>query len=64
METHTAQTTDGFLLQLHRIPYGISTAGNASNGYPVLLIHGGPDSSAAWIENGPERSLCKVVIKK
>ncbi|XP_065225625.1 lipase 1-like [Planococcus citri] len=60
IETHIVPTQDGYLLQLHRIPHGKSDNANR-NRYPILLIHGGPDSSAAWIENGPEKSLAYLL---
>jgi len=43
VEVHEAITSDGFLLQLHRIP---------SQGQPVLLMHGLLCSSYCWVTSG------------
>ncbi|KAL9930923.1 lipase 3-like [Glossina fuscipes fuscipes] len=48
-EVHYVQTEDGYILQLHRIA--------RSNCIPVLLVHGLLDSSATWIQMGPEKGL-------
>uniref|UniRef100_A0A1B6G3S2 Partial AB-hydrolase lipase domain-containing protein n=1 Tax=Cuerna arida TaxID=1464854 RepID=A0A1B6G3S2_9HEMI len=55
-ESHRVTTEDKFILQLHRLPGGRSTALNTSLA-PVLLQHGLLDSSAAWVISGPDKAL-------
>ncbi|XP_076303832.1 lipase 3 [Lasioglossum baleicum] len=55
-ETHEVATTDGYILQIHRIVG--SKKSPKSNGKPaVLLIHGLLDCSATWVLGTPEKSL-------
>lgn len=54
-ETHTVQTEDGYILELHRIPYGLS--GPSENRPPVLLQHGLESQSGDWIVNFGNQSL-------
>lgn len=49
VEIHTVITSDGYLLEMHRIP--------RIGGIPVYLQHGLLDSSAGWILLGPNNSL-------
>lgn len=56
VETHLIETSDGYLLGLHRIP-GSKTG--AQGKQPILLQHGLFGSSADWILNG-NNSLGKV----
>ncbi|CAG9786448.1 unnamed protein product [Diatraea saccharalis] len=53
-ETHTI-FSDGFLLNVHRIPRPKS--GGATSKNTVILQHGLFASSADWILNGPQKSL-------
>ncbi|GJQ87640.1 hypothetical protein Trydic_g17465 [Trypoxylus dichotomus] len=57
VEEHTnVQTSDGYLLDLHRIPYGRNNAGGGSR--PVaFLMHGLLSSSADWVNMGADKSL-------
>lgn len=55
-ETHTVQTDDGYLLTLHRIPYGKNCGPENSRG-PVLVQHGLLCSSADWVVMGPQQGL-------
>ncbi|XP_069680504.1 lipase 3-like [Periplaneta americana] len=55
-ESHTIQTEDGYLLTLHRIPHGRSSAYNASK-IPVFLQHGLLSTSATWVLTGLNKSL-------
>nr|XP_022912354.1 lipase 3-like [Onthophagus taurus] len=50
------QTDDGYLLEIHRIPYGLKN-GPAENKPVIFLMHGLLSSSADWINMGPEKSL-------
>ena len=55
-ETHTVQTKDGYLLNLHRIPCGRAGCGDGVR-QPVFLQHGILASSADWILSGPEKGI-------
>jgi len=57
VEVHNLTTADGYILSIHRIPYGLkSPAGNGTK--PVVYLqHGLVSSSASWIINGPGKSL-------
>ena len=60
-EKHPVTTEDGYILELHRIPYGLASAGiNSSHNArrtPVLLQHGFECSSASWVLSGPRKGL-------
>lgn len=50
------QTEDGYLLQIHRIPYGRNSTYKANR--PVaLLMHCLTCSSGLWVAYGPEKGL-------
>ncbi|CAG0896315.1 unnamed protein product [Darwinula stevensoni] len=55
-ETHTITTADGYIIDMHRIPYGLSGPGEGPR-IPILLQHGLLSSSACWVLNGPENGL-------
>ncbi|KAF2885927.1 hypothetical protein ILUMI_20246 [Ignelater luminosus] len=55
LENHTVTTEDGYILQLHRIPYG-RKKNNYPKRAPVLIVPGGFESSADWVNTG-ENSL-------
>ncbi|KAF2888027.1 hypothetical protein ILUMI_18146, partial [Ignelater luminosus] len=54
-ENHTVTTEDGYILQLHRIPYG-RKKNNYHKRAPVLIVPGTFESSADWVNMG-ENSL-------
>lgn len=55
-ETHKITTEDGYILTLHRIPYG--AGGNGTEKRPaVFMMHGMTSSSADFVNMGPGRSL-------
>lgn len=58
-ETHVVVTEDGYLLRLHRVPYGKEELGETRNGTrPVVFLqHGLMSSSADWVVTGPEHGL-------
>ncbi|KZC08171.1 Gastric triacylglycerol lipase, partial [Dufourea novaeangliae] len=56
VEAHKVQTEDGYILEIHRIPYG-RTNKTSSERPPVLVQHGLIGSSADWILRGPANSL-------
>ncbi|XP_036329176.1 lipase 3-like isoform X2 [Rhagoletis pomonella] len=49
VEEHTVHTSDGYVLQLHRLAQ--------PHGKPVFLMHGLLDSSDTWIIQGPKAGL-------
>lgn len=58
-ESHIAQTDDGYLLTMHRIPHGKKNSGNSDGKKEVVFLqHGMLSSSADWTLHGPEKSLC------
>ncbi|XP_065225617.1 lipase 3-like [Planococcus citri] len=59
VETYHVRTPDGYILELHRIPYG-KTNKDGSH-FPILCVHGYLSSSFAWIANGPERALAYLL---
>jgi lysosomal acid lipase/cholesteryl ester hydrolase len=48
-EVHHVTTSDGYILEMHRIPHGLSNV-KATNG-PIFLQHGLFSSSADWVLN-------------
>ncbi|XP_011498525.1 PREDICTED: lipase 3-like [Ceratosolen solmsi marchali] len=56
IESHTIETNDGYILQLHRIT-GNKTNPNPKGKPAVLLQHGLLSSSIDWVITGPERAL-------
>ncbi|VDK63690.1 unnamed protein product [Onchocerca ochengi] len=53
-----AQTTDGYILELHRIPFGKNNSSTKRKyNRPVFLQHGLLGSSADWVENLPNESF-------
>ncbi|KAJ4436516.1 hypothetical protein ANN_16547 [Periplaneta americana] len=56
VEIHNVTTADGYILSLHRIPYGLKSKA-APNKPIVFLQHGILATSSDWIIMGPENSL-------
>ena len=64
-EEHTAETKDGYVLTMHRIPHGKLTllkepafSPDENEDKPVVFIqHGLLADSSCWVSNGPENSL-------
>lgn len=56
MEVHHITTSDGYILEAHRIPYGIR-CGPAINKRVAWLQHGLISDSSNWVLNGPEKAL-------
>ena len=65
-EEHVVETTDGFMLVLHRIlPLGSRLLPPRARGGgrpPVLLIHGLMMTSEVWLVGGPRRSLAAALL--
>ncbi|CAG0896314.1 unnamed protein product [Darwinula stevensoni] len=57
-ETYTVTTADGYIIDMHRIPYGLNGPGEGPR-IPVMLQHGLLCSSADWVVTGPERAFGK-----
>ncbi|XP_023329827.1 gastric triacylglycerol lipase isoform X2 [Eurytemora carolleeae] len=56
VETYYVTTQDGYVLALHRIPYG-KTNNNPTGREAVLVQHGLLCSSADWVMSTPEKGL-------
>ncbi|ODN01617.1 Lipase 3 [Orchesella cincta] len=53
-ETHRVTTEDGFILEMHRIPYGLRQKyPQQQSRPPVIVFHGNAQSSADWVVNTP-----------
>ncbi|XP_047477840.1 lipase 3-like [Penaeus chinensis] len=60
VEVHHVTTRDGYILELHRIPHGLSSGGSGDR--PVaLLYHGLYGSSADWILNKADQALAYIM---
>ncbi|CAH1105282.1 unnamed protein product [Psylliodes chrysocephalus] len=57
-ENHYVTTTDGYILNLHRIPRGKN---GTSNGKVVLLQHGLLLASSDWVLLGPKNGLAYIL---
>ena len=57
-EKYRIPNTDGYMLEMHRIPYGINGS-SSSIGPPLLLVHCLLCSSSDYIMNFPDRALGK-----
>ncbi|KAF2898135.1 hypothetical protein ILUMI_08040, partial [Ignelater luminosus] len=58
-EKYTIQSKDGYLLEIHRIPYG--KAGPSENRPAVYLQHGLLSSSADWVTAGPGKGFSYIL---
>lgn len=63
VEEHFTITPDGYVLRLHRIPYGISFENTTTKGI-AFLMHGLLSSSVDWILTGPNYGLGYVLADK
>ncbi|KAG9437298.1 lipase 3 isoform X1 [Apis mellifera carnica] len=63
VEIHNIVTEDGYILEIHRLPYGrINDERNFKNAKrPVLIQHGLAGSSADWILMGAGRALAYML---
>jgi len=55
-ESYEAQTADGYVLTLHRIPYGKASPQTNTSRPVILMMHGLEESSTCWIINLPQQS--------
>nr|CAD7463606.1 unnamed protein product [Timema tahoe] len=56
VESHTVTTEDGYILTMHRIPYG-KISSDVTSRPAVMVQHGLFSSSADWIVMGPGKGL-------
>lgn len=61
METHHAVTSDGYILELHRIPFGLKSEQKSKIRPVVFLQHGLLCTSSVWVMNLPHQSAGKHV---
>ncbi|XP_042230545.1 LOW QUALITY PROTEIN: lipase lipl-5-like [Homarus americanus] len=61
-EVHTVTTEDGYILELHRIPFGRSGPSPHARPPPVYLQHGLLGSSADWVMNQPDEALALILV--
>ncbi|KAM8713456.1 hypothetical protein ACLKA7_013724 [Drosophila subpalustris] len=60
IEEHEVQTSDGYILTMHRIPYSKHTGYNGNR--PVIfLMHGLLCSSSDWVLSGPGNGLAFIL---
>ncbi|XP_030378029.1 lipase 3 [Scaptodrosophila lebanonensis] len=57
IEEHVVQTSDGYILTMHRIPYSKQTGNDGSKRPVIFLMHGLLCSSSDWVLSGPENGL-------
>ncbi|CAG5025864.1 unnamed protein product [Parnassius apollo] len=64
LEVHSVTTSDGYILEMHRIPHG-RDASNTPNGKRpiVFLMHGLLSSSADWILMGPGNAFAYILAE-
>ncbi|XP_043240495.1 lipase 3-like isoform X2 [Amphibalanus amphitrite] len=62
-EQHDVTTADGYILSLHRIPYGRDGPGEGPR-TPVHLQHGLLSASSDWIMQPPERALAYMLADR
>ncbi|CAD6994162.1 unnamed protein product [Ceratitis capitata] len=60
-ETHTVETSDGYLLTLFRIPYSHKLKNQRSYRPAILLQHGLFSNSDCWLSSGPNDSLAYLL---
>ncbi len=57
-QEHNVVTNDGYILKIHRIPYGKENNNVYNKSRPVVLLqHGLLDCSATYVINFPDQSL-------
>ncbi len=56
VEVHSVTTEDGYILEVHRIPYG-KKSGPAENKPVIWLQHGLLGDSSNWIMNNEDKAL-------
>ena len=62
LEVHHVVTDEGYILELHRIPYSHKSPRRADK-KPVFLLHGLTGSDIVWIMNPTNKALGKLSFK-
>ena len=64
VETHQVITEDGYILRMHRIPYGKRSPWSDGDRPAVYIQHGLTSSSADWLTAGPKKALgrCSIIL--
>ncbi|KAI4469876.1 lysosomal acid lipase-related [Holotrichia oblita] len=52
IEVHNLNTSDGYELNIHRIPHGLDNNSSSGNRSVILLVHGLQESAEHWMING------------
>ncbi|KAJ7557302.1 hypothetical protein O6H91_05G121000 [Diphasiastrum complanatum] len=60
-EEHQAVTADGFVLAVHRIPYGAMGKQITPTRQPVFLQHGFMGGGDQWVLDSPQQSLAFIL---
>ncbi|CAD6993542.1 lipase 3 [Ceratitis capitata] len=61
VEEHKVQTSDGYILTMHRIPYSPNLNNNDEERPVAFLMHGLLCSSSDWVLGGPGRGLAYIL---
>ncbi|KAJ2939238.1 hypothetical protein O0L34_g8551 [Tuta absoluta] len=64
VETHTVTTSDGYILNMHRIPHGRDRHSQPGRRPAALLMHGLLSSSADWLVLGPGNALAYLLAEE
>ena len=60
VETHTVTTADGYILEVHRIPYGKGQSSNTNSKRRVVFLqHGFLNTDNVWLIQPSDRALGK-----
>lgn len=59
MEVHNVITSDGYILEMHRITRSPQRKEDGRKKVPVLVMHGLSESSGGWVLMGKELGLGK-----
>ena len=59
-ETVEATTADGYILDMHRIPWSPRLGNNGTSKPVVFFQHGLEDASSSWVINLPNESAGKL----
>lgn len=59
VEVHNVITSDGYILEMHRIMGSPYSEKNVTKKIPALLMHGLIESSGCWVLMGKELGLGK-----
>ncbi|CAH4028685.1 unnamed protein product [Pieris brassicae] len=62
LEEHTVETSDGYILTMHRIPHGREASNDTGQKPVVFMMHGLLSSSADYVLMGPGSGLAPVAF--